>query len=568
MIDNAFFKPGVGVVDSITGRVLYPKAFGVAGYGVFDFNSGRQLFTEAELLSIQGSYLPIEDINNPTNKLKRLFDNSLGSSSTPVQPYRRPRIVLTKTQSNIERDRSLEEMANQIGMLIQPYTYIKWGSSDIEPHWINNLQFEWGEDETPGGITFMLDPMAPTADLPMGKDGEGAEIYFEIGYTKKRTLSGTLYHTGSTLESGNSMSISIEGSHKSFTADQTPARNRYFVGQNKEIEVFNNAKEVLSPYNIKCKVEVPEKEKYKFRTSSQAETDMRYVLRTNQAYGLTTQYSFNKKADMIIRPASIKKRTAQLKLAKASGETDHEESEVFYLGPGLITTITRRTIARKVSSAPAKDKLASKSNASVDVKEAPAKDPIKKQSISGVSDNVGAIKDTQIVKTNKLKNKKGGDPTGPAAKQNKPLSPNESKDIDKKDTSLEKEVNENKKEKLEQGQVELSTSFLMVPRMVGIKPGDVVVIMWMEEGDELYQDFLIKSVSYSQEGAMYRVSIEGSRWLREKPMVENWDGVLANMKKLGLLAGSGQSYGQNLYGDVEDYYPRYKNWISYYWGES
>ena len=563
MLENIIFKPNVGLVSSITGRILHPKAFGITGYGVFDYKTGQLLITEQELINRAQSYLPIDD-DTTFNKLKKLFDFSIGGDTQTT--YRRPKITVTKIESNVDSDRGFEENSS-IGMLIQPYTYIQWGGIDLDPKWFRDVSWDWGEDETPGGLSLRLDPMAPFGDLPMGNNGEGSEIYVEFGYTDKRKLSGTFIHTGTTIQSGNDMSVEIEGSHKSFTADQTPQRNRYFTTPNSKIKYLRHIQDVFKPYNIKFEVSNNKIELLEFKTSSQAETDMAYLQRNNQNFGLTTSYSWSKKADILIQPMGLSKRKNP-KPAKDSGETNHIEPYAFYLGPGLITTITRRVIARKVSSPPATDKTPSESNAVVDVKEAPAKDPIKTfvKNVAGASDSLGALKDTTVANTNSLKDKKGGDPTGPAAKANEPLSPNESKDVEEKDTELKKEINENKEEKLEQGQVEMDADFLMVPRVVGIKPSDIVVIMWMEEGDYKYQDFLVKTVSYTQEGAMYRVSISASRWLKSKPMVENWDEIKADMEARGLLSGEGVDHGHKLYSDTDDYYPRYNRWVEYYWG--
>jgi hypothetical protein len=59
--------------------------------------------------------------------------------------------------------------------------------------------------------------------------------------------------------------------------------------------------------------------------------------------------------------------------------------------------------------------------------------------------------------------------------------------------------------------VEFQASIFMCPLMVGIKPQDVIYIPSLLPSDELIEDYKVKSVSYSQEGAIVAVSVQASR---------------------------------------------------------
>lgn len=463
-----------------------------------------------------------------------------------------------KTKEKIEkirdRDREfipktdLKTVNDNIGMLISPYIILVWGDRVLDPKWYRGINWEWGEDNKPGGVNFVLDSMAPVDDLPKGLDGEGAEIYIEFGYSDKRKMSGEFLHSGTRVNSGNNMSIEIEGSHHVIAADQTPQRNRFFVSHKSPINLVKNAEDILKVYDLTIKNRVETDVKFEVWSSSQAETDMEYLLRNTKAHGMKVNYSYQPKGDkVILKPIDIKKRG---KAKPAEGEEDDQTEDVaYYLGPGLVTTIDRVVTARKLSSPPPEDQLGTESNPTVEVKQPTSKDPLVKD-----KGKEKKVENTQTTKAKNLKNKKAiAEPTGPAAKPNKPVTKSESLDSEDDSTKQEEEITENKEADIEQGQIEMNTSFLMVPRVVGIKPGDVVVIMWMEEGKHTYQDYVLSSVKYSQEGAMFRVDITGTRHLEEEPMIENWDELVADMDKRGLLPHKTN--------------PVYKNWIRYYWGD-
>jgi hypothetical protein len=67
--------------------------------------------------------------------------------------------------------------------------------------------------------------------------------------------------------------------------------------------------------------------------------------------------------------------------------------------------------------------------------------------------------------------------------------------------------------------VKLQAQMYMCPALVGIKPQDVVFVPSLKLGDNLIEDYKVLAVSYSQQGGVVSVSVEGSRtYGLNKPM--------------------------------------------------
>jgi hypothetical protein len=65
-------------------------------------------------------------------------------------------------------------------------------------------------------------------------------------------------------------------------------------------------------------------------------------------------------------------------------------------------------------------------------------------------------------------------------------------------------------QKEDQG-VEFQTSVFMCPAVVGIKPQDVIYIPSLKIGDAIMEDYKVKSVTYTQDGALVTVGIQATR---------------------------------------------------------
>lgn len=530
MVDK-IFKPNLGVLSN-SGMLLNPKAFSIEGLGVFDFFTGKKLLPASSISELDPNV--VNKLLNTTKKRKQIETRSDLKTYAPI--------LALAPEYNIKKPQEVSK--DNIGMLIAPYIILTWGGKKVDPQWFKDIEWSWGKDENPGGLSFRLDPMSPFADYPLKKGGEGAEIELEFGYSDKRIIKGTFIHTGTSINSGTDMSISIEASHKSFIADQTPQRNKHFVGKN-PVKIIDNFKQVLDPNKIKLDDQTDYR--YTFMTATQAETDYKFILRNAQNYGLTVLPTFDKKTDVVIKPP-FDKWVNGVKTTKEKEKIDQKESYVYYLGPGLVTSIQRSIKAQKMSS-PVENNT-SESNPTVKASKTHFLDVF-----TGIARGTDAIP----------KKEKPVEPVGAAAKPNAPTLPSQSQDTTVKDTEQDKKIEENQVSNTEAGQIEMTTDFLMLPRVCGIKSGDFVVIMWMDDNkNSIYQDYLVNSVSYKQHGAGFAISIQASRWLKEKPMIRNWSEVLKDMEKRGLLQSLKTDHSSKLLNG--DAYPLYQNYIKYYWG--
>lgn len=532
---------GYRLIDE-TGITQYLRAFSVKGLGFFDYLNGKKI--DQLINSIPG----IDKTS--VNKLIKLLEKKKSPFKREEQKTYLQFVSVDAPSPIPNYDNGRREVKNNIGMLIAPYIELTWGGKKVDPKWYRDLEFGLGTNESPGGLSFKLDSMAPFSELPLKKGGEGAEIKLKLGYSDRRYIELNFIHTGTAIQSGNDMSVGIEASNNSFKGDQTPQRNKNFVAKNEPITLMDNFKNVAQTSKLRLADETDFK--YSMWTSSQAETDMAYILRLSQAYGLTVYYPFDKKTDLLLRPADTTKWVNGVKQPKAEGKVENQEVYVYYLGPGVVNTIERRINAQKLS-APS-DEKASESNPQVKVKKPTAKDVIN-QVISG---RIGDL-------VNGISKPGSSEPVGPAADPNMPKLASKSMDSKDKDTTQEKKIEENKIADTEAGQIELSTTVLMVPRFVGIKPSDFIVVMALEENKLKYQDYLVEEVNYTQTGNMFHIAIQAKRWLKDTPMMpkEDWDKTLADIKKRGLLGDNRDHTSQLFTGNA---YPVYNSFISYYWG--
>ena len=69
--------------------------------------------------------------------------------------------------------------------------------------------------------------------------------------------------------------------------------------------------------------------------------------------------------------------------------------------------------------------------------------------------------------------------------------------------------------------IKFQAQLFMCPALVGMKPQDIIYIPSLKIGDSLIEDYKVKSVSYSQDGANVALSVQASRTAGlNKPMNE------------------------------------------------
>ena len=71
----------------------------------------------------------------------------------------------------------------------------------------------------------------------------------------------------------------------------------------------------------------------------------------------------------------------------------------------------------------------------------------------------------------------------------------------------------------EESNVKLGANLFMTPAMLGIKVEDIIYVPSLKEGSSLIEDYIVRSVTYSQQGGQFRINVEASRTFGlSKPM--------------------------------------------------
>ena len=83
----------------------------------------------------------------------------------------------------------------------------------------------------------------------------------------------------------------------------------------------------------------------------------------------------------------------------------------------------------------------------------------------------------------------------------------------KKGVKYSENKNGPEKQKLgkEETGIKLNATLFMTPAILGIKPEDIVYIPSLKKGSSQIEDYVVKSVSYSQQGGTFGISVEATR---------------------------------------------------------
>jgi len=371
-------------------------------------------------------------------------------------------------------------------MMILPSTLVTWNGVDISDAAFN-IEISWGNTEEMPGITMSVDPFKIPKDLV---DSMKKEIFFSHGYPGRSAyLTGTFLHNGTSQSFGSSKALSITGLSKAATLGLGPKRQRNFVGDSTIAEIINSKareyKYKISKYFLTDDLSLRE-------CLQLNETDAEYLVHLAKINGSKIYWTIDND--------EIGKLTPSTSFDfEHSEKIDPKAFSLLLLGPTLLEAASREI---KVETPAAKPKLEGKKQ---EGKKDPDKDakPKKKDTVT-----------TPIAKKADDLNKKQV-----KASAESPYS---------KKTSKTEKVKERKKDEVKEQEVTLTTDFLCVPKVVGLKPGDAIYFV----DDKL--DYKIESVSYKQSGQYFRLSVTAKRGLGTKDLFpKNKERIDKRLKELG-----------------------------------
>jgi hypothetical protein len=389
-----------------------------------------------------------------------------------------------------------------MSILIRPTTTVLWDGVDIS-NAAYNIKIEWGNTENFPSISFSVDQFQVDEKL---RRSVRKEIDIAIEYpTRSAKLTGKFLHTEVSESFGSESSLSLRGISKAATLNLSPRRQRNFVGDEVLAKIIGK-RALEYGYSI-----VPEfiDEDLSLREYLQLyETDGEHLVHLAHTGGYKLYWTIDSDRIGILRPMTSNSVALENRI-------DPKKFGFFLLGPTLLERADRTITLETQGKNPSLSGKTQKGDKEKD------KDlnPKKKDSVTTTI----AQKPTRLKK-----------------KQHK--SSNESPYSEAENKAGTEKVKERKDEAAREQEVKLSTSILMVPRLVGLKPGDG--LFFVNDG----LDYKIETVSYQQNGESYRLDISAERPISEKPLFpKSNDQMVELRKKLG---------------DDEE------KWAQYYWEPS
>jgi hypothetical protein len=126
------------------------------------------------------------------------------------------------------------------------------------------------------------------------------------------------------------------------------------------------------------------------------------------------------------------------------------------------------------------------------------------------------------------------EPTEPqVSTANKPAnsSDTESLDAPKKEDSTTELADAAKEAEKKELVREASTTVFMVPRLCGIRPLDFVLVPNIQR--DWLEDWMVDSVTYTQQGSAILVDLTLRRWSKDEPMLTNYETLITKMSSIG-----------------------------------
>ena len=363
------------------------------------------------------------------------------------------------------------------GQLIQPRLLVKWGSTelsvdlerpDYSPIIGASMQFQDAESFPTCGLSFSSDIIGYEAYRKCINEHPDEPIVITVGYPAGSWFSAKFYYTGVTLSSGNSGQITITGSSK---------QKDFLSSFNTSLSVDSTLEEMTQTIQRNISTEVESSDVVEFEFVGDAESVGQTQMNGVVARGVTagraiTQHVENQGGQIdLSATADVNQPRARVRVSplfeRETGNNQPtekstnqllslgDESYGFLVGPGLLRDFNRTFNYNPSSNTPPSAR-ASRGNAN---------------SPGGFGSD--SPQDTVTEDSNK------------------PLQ-----------FSL-REAREN------QNKFVCSTSFFMVPQVVGIKPRDFLFVPSLTE--DYLEDWVVESVGYDFTSAGAQINVSGFR---------------------------------------------------------
>lgn len=403
--------------------------------------------------------------------------------------------------------------------LIVPQVQVKWGDVDLTDPASTGIPSTLVYDVT---VEMAAQSQWPTGSMMWSPAGKAFDKFIEFSKKYEEDISVRFYYqngpeitfyfqyAGMQMDYGNSMGVKVylncikaetaSASKKSFAIDNAEtfkAKGKDQLQVEKKITELYGGKEVV-PKVIWSKC--AEKGAKKVKIQQAYAKDSTYgtqIQQLAQDGGNTITYSnMTKEGVMIVQcPLTWQAKNSEGDI-KIPGKTVVEgERYGWLLGPGIIDSFSREFRWQS----PSQDNNQSATPASQPQGKADALKP------PGTTDQA---QQKRVAKAQGAGKAPAGSTT-PNAQRNKSTSENP-------------EAGEKKQFLTEENQTQISAELFMTPSMVGITPDDVLYIPSLDPKKDIIEDYKVTSVSYTQSGAEFRVSVQGNRpYGINKPMWED-----------------------------------------------
>lgn len=398
--------------------------------------------------------------------------------------------------------------------LVVPQVQVKWGNRNLSAYTLKNADTPQSivynvsvalTDQWPTG-EFMWNPSGPAFDVYkecMSKEGLKEDIFIRFYYVNGPYVLFKFQFNGAEVTYGNDMVVktflACKGSFKSNGVRAT-AMEDYSEGKfnAKGVDLWKAINDIEMAYGKPVPVKLSDKSKEDLKKISLLSWQYK-----DQTFGAIRQNVAQQAGDKLVMtninsdgqanqfgPLSWegKEKTDSVIFPPGPGGTPKGEQRYGYLlGPGIIQSFTR-----SVQYPPQTQGMDASNTQPGNTPNKP-----KQQPIPGAQQTLAVEQQNQAQKD--AQGRSVTNPSSPSTVRGNKFAKN---DIGPEKQQLMQQE--------DQG-IDFSANIFMCPALVGIKPQDVVYIPSLRIGDAVMEDYKVKSVTYSQDGATVSVSISASR---------------------------------------------------------
>lgn len=414
-----------------------------------------------------------------------------------------------------------------IGRLIQPFVKVTWGDTDLTEYSaggmrpqpiVYDIRITLEDTKSAPSLEFKFSPSPPAfqAFVNCKKDSIDEPIIVDIGYEKGSTISFKFFYSGCSYETGHEMGIAV---YAVSPIKGAWTNNRISFTMKEPIPLLDFPSFVKERCGAACeKVEFKfvgeaeeEASEIEIKHAAIGQTPHRIITDIAKANGMVT--SINPDGKLIIHyPYTTEEENEILKNKNEVGEPekpkyDPDKIGVFIAGPGLLN-VFRREQRFNIGQTTFEFSAAYVS---------PIAFEQDNEKVVDTETNAGeSVSNTATSKAT------SGNPEPTVAQSG----------TEKTAASLKEARSAWAKE----GQTTGTGSFFMVPYLVGIKPRDILAIPSLNPDDPYFEDWIVKTVNYEQQGAGVEIAVNCERPFPGEGIIvdsrteEEIYGVLAKMR--------------------------------------